>query len=48
MFMDYNLLEAIARNYDQAIRVVRRTDGVPLIKISPDEIREVFSLGTLD
>ena len=42
VFMDYDLLEAIARNYDQAIRVVRRTDGVPLI-ISPDEIREFFA-----
>ena len=27
VFMDYDLLEAMAKNYDQAIRVVRRTDG---------------------
>ena len=47
MFMDYDLLEAIARNYDQEIRVVRRTDGVPLVTISPDEIREVFRLKPL-
>ena len=47
VFMDYDLLEAIAKNYDQTIRVVRRIDGVPLIKISPDEIREVFRLEPL-
>ena len=47
VFMDYDLLEAIAINYDQAIRVVRRTDGVPLIRISPEEIREVFCLEPL-
>ena len=47
VFMDYDLLEAIAIKYDQAIRVVRRTNGVPLIIISPDEIREVFHLAPL-
>ena len=34
VFMDYDLLEAIAINYDQASRVVRNIDGVPLIRIS--------------
>jgi hypothetical protein len=45
VFMDYDLLEAVARNYDQATRVVRRIDGEILITISPEEIREVFRLG---
>ena len=45
--MDYDLLESIAKNYDQAIRVVRRKDGVPLISISPEEIRKVFHLEPL-
>ena len=45
--MDYDLLEAIAKNYDQAIRVVRRKDGVPLVSITPEEIREVFHLEPL-
>ena len=45
--MDYDLLEAIAKNYDQAIRVVRRKDGVPLISISLEEIRKVFHLEPL-
>ena len=47
VFMDYDLLEAIAKKYDQAIRVIRRTDGMPLISISPEEIREVFQLEPL-
>ena len=47
MFMDYDLLEAISINYHQAIRVVRNIDGVPLIRISPKEIREVFHLEPL-
>ena len=42
--MDYDLFEAIANKYDQAIRVIRRTDGMPLISISPEKIREVFHL----
>ena len=29
VFTDYDLFEAIARNYDQTMRVVRRTNGVP-------------------
>lgn len=45
--MDYDLLEAIAKNYDQAIRVVRRKDGVPLVLITPEEIREAFHLEPL-
>ncbi len=45
--MDYDFLEAIAKNYDQAIRVVRRKDGVPLVSITPKEIREVFHLEPL-
>lgn len=45
--MDYDLLVDIAKNYDQAIRVVRRNDGVPLVSISPEEIREVFHLEPL-
>ena len=36
VFMDYDLLEAIAINYDQDIRMVRRTDGVSLIRNSPE------------
>ena len=47
VFMDYDLLEAIAKNYDQAIRVVRRKDGKPLLSINPEEIREVFHLEPL-
>ena len=47
MFMDYYLLEAIVKNYGQAIRVVIRANGVPLITISLDEIREVFCLEPL-
>ena len=38
VFMDYDLLEAVAKNYDQATRVVRRIDGEILITISPEEI----------
>ena len=45
VFMDYDLLEAIAKNYDQTLRVVRRADGENLIIINPEAIREVFSLG---
>ena len=45
VFMDYDLLEAIAKNYDQTLRVIRRDDGEILITISPEEIREVFNLG---
>lgn len=45
VFMDYDLLEAIAKNYDQTLRVVRRDDGEILITISPKEIRKVFNLG---
>ena len=45
--MDYDFLEAISKNYDQAIRVVRRKDGVPLVLITPEEIREVFHLEPL-
>ena len=47
VFMDFDLLEAIAKNYDQATKVVRRMDSEVLITISPEEIREVFSLGPL-
>ena len=47
VFMDYELLEAIEKNYDQAIRVIRRTDGVPLVIVSSKEIREVFHLEPL-
>ena len=47
VFMDYDLLEAISKNYDQAIRVVRRKDGMPLVSINPEEIREVFHLEPL-
>ena len=42
VFMDYDLIEAIAKTYDQVIRVIRRTNGMPLISISREEIREVF------
>ena len=45
--MDYDLLEFISNKYDQVIRVVRRVDGVPLISISLEEIREVFRLEPL-
>ena len=45
--MDYDLLEAMAKNYDQATRVVRRIDGEILITISPKEIKKVFHLGPL-
>ena len=45
--MDYDLLEADAKNYDQAIRVVRRVDGEPLVTITPKEIQEVFGLEPL-
>ena len=34
VFMDYDLLEAMAKNYDQATRVVRRVDSEILITIS--------------
>ena len=34
-------------NYDQAVRIVRRTDGVCLVTISPKESREVFGLEPL-
>ena len=47
VFMDYDLLEAMEKSYDQATRVVRRTDGEFLITISPEEIREVFCLMSL-
>lgn len=47
VFMDYDLLEAIAKNYDQALRVVRRADGEILITVSPKESREIFSLGPI-
>ena len=47
VFMDYDLLEAMEKNYDQAIRVVRRIDGEILITIILEEIREVFNLGPL-
>ena len=47
VFMDYDLLEAVAKNYDQALRVVRRTNGEILITISAEEIREVFNLGPI-
>ena len=47
VFMDYDLLEAIAKSYDQATRVVRRADAEILISISPEEIRKVFCLGPL-
>ena len=47
VFMDYDLLEAVVKNYDQATRVVRRVDGEILITISPEESREVFRLGPL-
>lgn len=45
--MDYNLIQAIANKYDQAIRLVRRNDGMPLNLVSPEEIREVFHLEPL-
>lgn len=47
VFMDYGLLQAISNKCDQAIRVVRRNDGMPLILVSPEEIREVFYLEPL-
>lgn len=47
VFMDCDLLEAIAKKYGQAIWVVRRTNGMPLISISSEEIREVFKLEPL-
>jgi len=47
VFMDYDLLEAMEKNYDQAIRVVRRIDGEILVTISPEEIRQVSGLGPL-
>ncbi len=47
VLMGYDLLEAMAKSYDQATRVVRRVDGEILITISPEEIREVFHLGPL-
>lgn len=47
VFMDFDLLKAVAKNYDQAVRVVRRVDGVPLLTISPEEIQEVFGLEPL-
>lgn len=37
----------MAKNYDQATRVVRRIDGEIIITINPKEIREVFRLGPL-
>ena len=45
VFMDYDLLEAMEKIYDQASRVVRRIDGEILSTISPEEIREVSHLG---
>ena len=45
--MDYDLLEAIVKSYDQTTREVRRADGEILVSISPEEIREVFCLGPL-
>ena len=47
VFMDYDLLEAVAKNYDLAIRVVSRVDGESLVVISPKEISEVFGLEKL-
>ena len=38
VFMDYDILEAVAKNYDSKIRVVRRIDGESLVKINPKEI----------
>ena len=37
-FMDFDLLEAITKNHDQASRIVMRVDGVPLVTISPKDI----------
>ena len=47
VFLDYDLLEVVEKNYDQDIRVVRRTNGEILIAISLEEIKEVFGLGPL-
>ena len=47
VFMDYDLLEAVEKIYDQATRVVRRVDGEILVTISPEEIRIVFRLEPL-
>ena len=47
IFMDFDLLETIAKNYDQANRIIRRTDGLPLVTINPKEIRELFGLEPL-
>jgi hypothetical protein len=38
VFMDADLLMAIAQNYDPAARIVRRLDGEFLISISAEEI----------
>ena len=38
VFMVYDLLEFVAKNYYSIIRVVRRIDGEPLITISLEEI----------
>ena len=38
VFMDYDLLEVVAKYYDLEIIVVRRIDSVSLVTISPEEI----------
>ena len=45
--MDYDILEAIAKNYDSTIRVEKRVDDENLVIINPKEIREVFGLEPL-
>ena len=45
--MDYDLLEAVAKNYDQDFKVVRRVDGVPLLTVSPKEILDIFGIELL-
>ena len=43
VFMEYDLLEVVAKKKGLAIRVVRRVDGEPLVTISLRKFERYFA-----
>ena len=44
VFVDLDLLTTISQNYDLVAKMVRRVDGQCLVKITMEEIQEVFGM----
>lgn len=44
VYMDVDLLKALAANYDPVTRTVRDFDGVDMVKVTREEIAGIFKL----